>query len=266
MNNYRQYGTSPYPLVLVHGGPGADGEMAPVARELHKIFSSILEPIQTVTTLQGQIDELREVLLAHCSIPVVLVGYSWGAWLSIFLASQFPSLVRKLILIGCPPFEQKYAAQILATRMDHLTPTEQQEFQSILEALSRDNTQNKDSALSRLGYLAGKADSFDSLPNPDHEKDRIGTNAAIFQNVFSEAAELRHNGELISITAKITCPVIAIHGDYDPHPAEGVEQPLNKILSDFHFILLEKCGHTPWLEKYGRDPFYKALLEELQTI
>ena len=264
MTHYRQYGIPPYPIAVIHGGPGAGGEMAPVARELHKTFPSILEPIQTETTLQGQIQELYDVLSAQCSLPVMLVGYSWGAWLSIFLAAQYPDIVRKLILVGCPPFEQKYASQILATRMDHLDPTEQEELQSVLAALSKVDSQTKDGILSRLGYLAGKADSYDPLPNPEHENDRVGTHAEIFQNVFSEAAQLRCNGELITITAKITCPVVAIHGDYDPHPAEGVKQPLTGILPDFRFVLLKKCGHTPWLERYGQAPFYEALLEEIQ--
>ena len=237
--------------------------MAPVARELHKTFSSILEPIQTATSLHGQIQELHAVLLAQSNLSVTLIGYSWGAWLSIFLAAQYPNIVRKLILVGCPPFEQKYASQILPTRMDHLQPTEQEELQSIFAALSKKNSQTKDGILSRLGYLAGKADSYDPLPDPDYENDRVGTHTEIFQNVFSEAAQLRRNGELISITAKINCPVVAIHGDYDPHPAVGVEQPLTRILPNFRFVLLEKCGHTPWLERYGQEPFYNVLLEEI---
>ena len=54
----------------------------------------------------------------------------------------------------------------------------------------------------------------------------------------------------------IKCPVIAIHGDYDPHPYEGVKKPLARVINDFNFILLEKCGHTPWKEKEVRKKFY----------
>jgi len=58
-------------------------------------------------------------------------------------------------------------------------------------------------------------------------------------------------------------PVIAIHGDFDPHPAEGVEKPLAAVLNDFRFILLKDCGHTPWIERQARDVFYEALEREL---
>jgi pimeloyl-ACP methyl ester carboxylesterase len=57
--------------------------------------------------------------------------------------------------------------------------------------------------------------------------------------------------------------VLAIHGDSDPHPAAGVREPLSRTLPDFRFILLEKCGHMPWLERQARDTFYALLREEL---
>ena len=60
MKNLRKYGHSPYTVAVVHGGPGAPGEMAPVARELSSI-TGVLEPLQTKYSLEGQVQELREV-------------------------------------------------------------------------------------------------------------------------------------------------------------------------------------------------------------
>ncbi|MBN2487927.1 MAG: alpha/beta hydrolase, partial [Methanosarcinaceae archaeon] len=60
------------------------------------------------------------------------------------------------------------------------------------------------------------------------------------------------------------CPVVAIHGDYDPHPATGIEEPLSRIVKDFRFILLKNCGHYPWMERDAKNKFYKIILEELQ--
>jgi hypothetical protein len=50
MKNLRKYGTSPFKLAVFHGGPGAPGEMAPVARELSSL-GGILEPLHTERTL-----------------------------------------------------------------------------------------------------------------------------------------------------------------------------------------------------------------------
>jgi pimeloyl-ACP methyl ester carboxylesterase len=57
--------------------------------------------------------------------------------------------------------------------------------------------------------------------------------------------------------------VVAIHGDYDPHPTAGVRVPLLAVLINFTFILLEKCGHRPWIERASRDRFYGILEQEL---
>jgi pimeloyl-ACP methyl ester carboxylesterase len=56
---------------------------------------------------------------------------------------------------------------------------------------------------------------------------------------------------------------VAIHGDYDPHLAEGIREPLSRVIKDFRFILLEKCGHEPWRERYAHDEFYEILTSEL---
>jgi pimeloyl-ACP methyl ester carboxylesterase len=82
--------------------------------------------------------------------------------------------------------------------------------------------------------------------------------------VWSEAAELRRNGVLLERAGQVRCPVIAVHGDYDPHPAEGVRVPLTRVVKDFRFVLLNRCGHTPWNEAEAQEAFYDLLREELR--
>lgn len=52
MKNLRTYGNPPFSIVVIHGGPGAPGEMAPIARELSAL-EGVLEPLQTAVTLEG---------------------------------------------------------------------------------------------------------------------------------------------------------------------------------------------------------------------
>ncbi len=105
------------------------------------------------------------------------------------------------------------------------------------------------------------ADSYHPLPDDGEE---IPVQAEINQRVWSAAAAMRTSGELLGLGKQIRCPVLAIHGDYDPHPAEGVEQPLKSVLKDFRFILLPHCGHAPWREKEARDLFFGYLLKETE--
>lgn len=117
----------------------------------------------------------------------------------------------------------------------------------------------QDMGLARFGELIAKADAFDPLPQTEEANPPIEIDAVIFNSVWQEADEMRRSGRLLEAGKAIRCPVVAIHGDYDPHPAAGVEQPLSAILSDFRFILLPQCGHRPWIERHARDRFFQIL-------
>ncbi len=119
MENPRIYGQLPAKVVLVHGGPGAAGEMAPVAKVLSRA-RGVLDPLQTAHTVASQVEELESQIEEYAAPPVVLVGYSWGAWLSCFLAARRPDLVRKLILISSGPFRDRYVNAIQTTRLSRL--------------------------------------------------------------------------------------------------------------------------------------------------
>jgi pimeloyl-ACP methyl ester carboxylesterase len=109
--------------------------------------------------------------------------------------------------------------------------------------------------------LTTRADAYDPLPDY-YESLHVRYDAG--QRVWREAESLRRSGELIEMGKQITCPVVAIHGDYDSHPAEGVERPLSRVLRDFRFVLLQNCGHLPWLERQARDRFYGIVRSEIE--
>jgi len=260
MKNLRKYGHGPFTVAVIHGGPGAPGEMAPVARELSSL-TGVLEPLQTKDSLEGQVQELRDVLKEHGDLPVVLIGFSWGAMLSFIVTARYPLLVKKLILIGSGPFEQKYADNIVGDRLNRLTEEERIEAINLIEIINSHAAGNNDKPMARLGALFAKADTYANLPPQKSEV--LEFSEEINRKVWAEAKELRISGEILSLGKKIICPVLAIHGDYDPHLAEGVKDPLSRVLKDFKFILLEKCGHEPWLERYARDRFYEILRREI---
>ncbi len=258
MKNFRKYGNAPFNVVVIHGGPGAPGEMAPVARELSSI-TGVLEPLQTALTIEGQIEELRDVLARNGDLPVTLIGWSWGAWLSFIFCAKHPAFVNKVILIGSGPFEEKYALNIMKTRLGRLSTEEKVEVLSLMESLIDPAIRDKNASLAQFGKLISKADSYDSLP---HKSEGLECQYEIYQSVWEQAQRLRSRGELLEFGKKIQCPVVAIHGDYDPHPFEGVKLPLSRILKDFRFILLENCGHQPWIERSAKVRFYTLLMKD----
>ena len=210
MKNYRLWGKPPYKVAVVHGGPGAPGAVAPVARELSKDIG-VLEPLQTKNSLEGQIEELAAVLKEQAGIPAILIGHSWGAWLSYFVAERYSSLVKKLILVGSGPFEQKYADNINPDRFNRLSEKERVEAFRLIGIINGESAGDKDKAMGKLGELFAKADTFDALP-PEKDPEPLGASEEINRKVWAEAKQLRISGEILKMCKKIKCPVTAIHG------------------------------------------------------
>lgn len=261
-NNIRLYGDSPYRVAVIHGGPGAPGSVAAVARALSR-GCGVLEPLQTECTLEGQVQELRQALLRHGMPPVTLIGHSWGAWLAYMVAARYPDLVGKLILVSSAPFAEAYVGQLHQARLSRLDSNEQTEFQELLERLAGPNAGDKSALLARLGSLVAKSDDVDVITIPTDTADAVATDGDQYQTVWAEAAQMRKSGALSDMARSISCPVVAIHGDFDPHPALGVKEPLERVLQRFRFVLLDRCGHSPWKERYASERFYAVLREEL---
>ncbi len=260
MKTVRKWGHGPYSLAVIHGGPGAPGEMAPVARQL-SAFAGVLEPFQTEKTLDCQVKELGAILEQDARVPATLIGFSWGAFLSWMTAARYPLLVRKLILVSSAPFEESYAGSIMPARLDRMNPAVRSEVKSLIAKMDDPAAGDKDKILARLGQLLSQADACDPAPFVD---EAFHTQYEVFRGVWDQACELRRKGVLIQMAHAIKCPVVAIHGDYDPHPAKGVEEPLSRVCPDFRFILLGGCGHRPWIERNASDAFYEVLVREIE--
>ena len=106
----RRYGESGPLVILLHGGPGAPGCMAPVARGLADRFQ-VLEPFQRGSggeplTVARHVADLRDLIESEgVGERPALVGSSWGAMLALAFAAQHPDLAGPLALVGCGTFD-----------------------------------------------------------------------------------------------------------------------------------------------------------------
>jgi pimeloyl-ACP methyl ester carboxylesterase len=255
MRELRKHGKQPFLVAVIHGGPGAPGDMYSVARRLSKT-SGVLEPLQTKSSISKLVNQLKKVIEKNVDKPLTLIGHSWGSWLSILFAAQYPSKVRKLILVGCAPLEQKYAKNIMENRLNRLSNSEKNRFSSLIETL-----QNKDKQknIAVLLEFFKKTDSYE----PIRVKENRSFSLKLHNLIWNEAENLRKTGQLLDYVDKITCPITIVHGKYDPHPLKGVIKPLEDRGRDVNLIVLEKCGHTPWTEKYAKKVFYTAIKREI---
>lgn len=255
----RKHGKEPYYIVVLHGGPGAASSAFGLAKLISKEFG-VLEPMQSKYTIMEQEEELREQIENHCSGKVILVGHSWGAWLAGLFAERFPDKVEKVILIGCGPLDEVYVSQIGERRKRNMSSEETEEFDKTLRQLE-EGFGEKDEYLRRLGEICDRADGYQEEKNL---RDKAEVNGELYEKVWKEAAGLRKSGKLLERFGRISCPLVLIQGVVDPHPSEGVIQPLRDRNVDIKSYVLDKCGHTPWKEKYAREEFAEVLFLELE--
>ncbi len=245
----RRYGKAPYHVAVIHGGPGAAGDMAPVARQLSKKFG-VAEPLQTQASVMGQVEELKNQL-AEFDAPFVLLGHSWGAWLSLLFAKTYLEMVRHVILVGCPPFTEAEAEAIMENRLRRLSSPDIQEVRNLLEKSTL-----TDAELSAFGAMMEKADTYERLKNAP---DSVKADADIATAVWQEAKKMREEGEWERILGAVKCPITAIHGRQDPHPYRAVWRALEDSGVSFETALIDRCGHSPWKEAKKMSEFYKLL-------
>lgn len=251
IGNIRIHGTPPYRIAVIHGGPGAIGSLGYMAEGLAE-FCGVIEPLQSKYSITELIEELHQQLKGYLHSPIILLGHSWGAWLSIMYAAYYPQNVKALILVGTPPFEDKYVPSIMDRRVANLSKNEASRFKELLKP-------EAEISITEIEEFLYKCDNYSPLPkeiinqyvtNIDYKMNRL---------VWDEAAKMRTKGELCKLISQIECPLYLIHGECDPHPFEGVVEPLDHNGITYSEYLLPRCGHSPFYEQEWSAKFYSII-------
>ena len=250
----RLYGEAPYKIILVHGGPGAIGSLKGFAKELSELSGQgIVEALQSKYTITELIEELHNQIMENCADKVSLIGHSWGAWLVVLFAEKYPKLVENVIMVGSGPLEDRYVSEIGARRFENLSEEDGVIFQRLIDKRATDED------MARIPQVFERADNYCLKDRELHSADK--TDSRMHNEVWEEAAKLRTSGELLKVFKNIKSKLYLIQGETDPHPPRGVIIPLKENGIECESYVLEKCGHSPFMEKYAKEEFYKILLQ-----
>ena len=253
----RTYGAAGPPLVVVHGGPGAPGYMAPVCRRLAEEYA-VFEPLQrlsgdTPLTVTGHVSDLRALVAQHVgNDPVTLVGHSWGAMLVLACAAEYPGLARSIVLIGCGTFDSRLRQVFESTVEQRLTPAIRKRLQQLPRTVS-----DLDVRMCVTARLLEAAYSYDLEPHMDETEyhDSRGHDES-----WRDMLRLQLEGVYPARFSHIATPVLMLHGADDPHPGREIFASLRRVIPHLEYIELVHCGHYPWWETFAREPFYEVLL------
>lgn len=249
-------------VALLHGGPGAPGEMASLARGLADRFT-VLEPLQrrsggALLTVARHVEDLAAVLPEGAA----LVGWSWGAMLALSFTAAHPGRVRSLALVGCGTYDETSRGayeRALAGRLGEAGLRRVEELRRRMAGAS--GTQG-DRLLAALGRLMEEAQAVELLPGTGDpgRVDRQG-----HEETWSDVLRLQAEGIEPAAFASIRCPVLMLHGDDDPHPGPATCDLLRRFIPQVQYRGLPRCGHRPWAERHAREPFLAALCEWLEA-
>src|SRR5229473_5088897 len=244
MLHVREYGHSGPRVIVLHGGPGASGHMAPVARGLagsHRV----VEPFQRGSggerlTVARHVADLHEVInfyAGRCR-PAVL-GSSWGAMLALAYAAAHPSSTGPLILVGCGTFDPVARAALQNTIAERMND-------GIRTRLKDADQLDQDERLKASAKAMTSTYSVDLLSSP-HEEDQVDARA--HHETWDDMLRQQTEGIYPAAFAAIKVPILMVHGVFDPLPGRLILKGLRPYLPQINYVELERCGHYPWLEK-----------------
>lgn len=176
-----------------------------------------------------------------------------GAWLVALFAEKYPDMIENVIMIGSGPLEDKYVSEIGNRRFQNLSDNEREIFQRLI------NNQATDDDMEKMPEILDKSDNYCLENREKHKADKA--DSEMHNKVWSEAAELRTKGDLLNSFKNIKCRLYLIQGEFDPHPVKGVTIPLQENGVQCETYILQKCGHSPFMEKYVKNEFYKILIQ-----
>lgn len=255
------YGQSGRTVFVLHGGPGAAGHMAPVARRLSRTYR-VVEPFQRASgdrplTVAQHIADLHELIEAQDGdTPPVLLGSSWGAMLALAYAAAHPDTAGPLILVGCGTFDpvsRQHMYRILAERITEETRDQIAQAERLSDANTR---------LAATAKAVTTHYSRDPVASP-HEEETVDAQA--LQESWADILRLQDEGVYPAAFAAIKAPVLMVHGDYDPHPGRLIRDCLQPLMPQLVYRELADCGHYPWLERAAADDFYRLVSEWLDA-
>lgn len=235
MIDVRRYGSDGPTVIVLHGGPGAPGYMAPVARALADAFV-VLEPLQRPSggeplTVARHVEDLDEVVRSlGAGARPALVGSSWGGMLALAYAAAHPDATGAIVVIGSGTFD-------LAARA------------RMRELIAGRRSQGSDAYT--FAAIDGAGDGEDA---PGYAFDRVAN-----QETWNDMVRLQGEGVYPAAFRSIAVPVLMLHGAYDPHPGEMIRDGLLPFIPQLEYRQWERCGHYPWLERQARDDFYATL-------
>ncbi len=252
----RRYGSAGLTVIVLHGGPGAPGSAAGLARDLAADFV-VLEPLQRRSgEVPLTVAQHVEDLAAVAPKPAILVGHSWGAMLGLSYSARYPGQVAGLVLVGCGTYEDASRSLLRQALQQRMTGSENSRIRELQERCVQErDTAVRNAIFGDIGAALMRAESYDPVEDSEQPAEGIPADEEGNAETWDDVLRLQREGVEPKIFRAISAPVLMIHGESDPHPVIETRDLLQRYIPQLEYVGLERCGHEPWRERHARDRF-----------
>lgn len=261
------------PIIVLHGGPGLGHDYmlkqyAQLAENYKLIFfdqrgcglSDEFKNNEKVT-VDDMVEDIEGVRKEFNAGKIYLAGSSWGAILAIKYTIKYPDNVKRLLLMEPAPGSTEYLPAFLKSMRERLNDSDKAE----VKKLESDPNVLTDAEIYKkalkIRYKAYYYDVDKYDPKSLDYMDSLRVKKDIeSSNMFNPYLG---NFNLYEDMKKIKCPLLIIHGDYDPIPTESVEK-MKEYAKQAELHIIKNCGHFVFIEK--EKEYFDLIKEFLQSL
>lgn len=253
--------TDTVPLLVISGGPGSDHRYMHAAGTFQELAADrrLVMYDQRATgdsapaqpTVALWVDDIEAVRRALGADRIDLMGHSWGGYLTMAYAAEYPERARGLVLVDS-------AAPSLADNIQLLSriyPERSAKWREIRRELPDVFAAEDISIFFSMEFL----DSSWYRRFLSHVEGL--TYDVSVNNILREDME---RYDLVSRLGDIRQPSLVLHGRFDAVLATENSWKIHEALSNSTFHVFERSGHMPFIEQ--REEFVVQVTDFLSTL
>jgi len=258
-------------IVVVHGGFGAEhsyllGAVRFLADQFHIVMydqrGSLRSPCpDSAISVQKHIDDLELLRKALNLQRMTIIAHSMGTFLAMQYLKQYPSNVKRLVLLGAlPVFASSFDSTMQAIMLNAESLGNRPEVQSELQkaGLDKDSLSAKESTFAwRIRFASANLFHLDRW--------RLMPGGMVFYSARAGSATsqtMPRSWDFREAFARHPFPIVIINGDVDYcDPAGKTNRSLLANIKNVEVITIKNAGHCSWID--NPDSFQKALRRSL---
>jgi putative endopeptidase len=247
------------PIVFLSGGPGIQVEYMKGAAALfpsryQKLFleqrgtGRSRPPVlnSSNVTLRLMVEDLEALRLHLDQDKLLLAGHSWGGMLAMAYAAAFPDRIGRMILIdsGGPnaEFNQWFPDSVNARLRPEDKELTAYWTKAAERGVSSEKVRTEQLRIITPAYFFDRAQGT-AFAAQIKDGDQV---PQVFELIWADLRKINYN--VIPGLAKVTSPVLIIHGHQDPIGQKTAET-IHAAISSSTLQYIRRCGHFPWIEQ-----------------